>query len=141
MGWFKAFHLQDPSIRDYRPYFRPNLCYLEGGWTVTSRDKLEEPFASDRHHLEASSWADLADKIRYTSYTGQMSVLENLAFLPTAIFNVSSTGAPQSAQWNYRILCHPLKNDLPTSLFKLQDDLAHRLARDRPLDKMALYRG
>ena len=28
--YFKAFKLQDPSIRDYRPYFKPIISYLEG---------------------------------------------------------------------------------------------------------------
>ena len=28
--WFRAFAEQDTSLRDYRPYFRPVLCYLEG---------------------------------------------------------------------------------------------------------------
>ena len=31
--WFKAFREQDHTVRDYRKYFKPVLCYLEGSWT------------------------------------------------------------------------------------------------------------
>ncbi|XP_035825463.1 uncharacterized protein LOC118477622 [Aplysia californica] len=138
--WFRAFKEQDHSVRDYRKYFKPNLCYLEAGWTLSSRDTLQEPFASDRHHLEASSWFDLSEKIRYTSYTGHMNALENFAYLPTTLYNVTEDGTPQIAQWNYRMLCHPLSRDLPTKLFRLQDDLPYRMAHDRSMDKMPGFR-
>ena len=59
-------------------------------------------------------------QIRYTSYTGQMNALENFAFLPTSMYNVTEDGTPEIAQWNYRVLCHPLARDLPTSMLKLQ---------------------
>lgn len=41
--WFKAFRDQDHSVRDYRKHFKPVLCYLEGGWTHSTK-KIEEPF-------------------------------------------------------------------------------------------------
>ena len=28
--WFKAWKKQDNSVRDYRKYFKANLCYMEG---------------------------------------------------------------------------------------------------------------
>ena len=34
---------------------------------------------------------------------------------------------PVLAQWNYRINCHPLKQDVPLSKFKLVDDVANRM--------------
>ena len=56
---------------------------------------------------------ELEDKIRYTSYTGRKDRLENLAFLPRTLVGINDDGTPRFAQWNYRILCHPLKEDLP----------------------------
>lgn len=57
-----AFKNQDHSLRDYRKYFKPLLCYMEGGWT-TETQNIQEPFYSDRHHLDASSWLDLQNKV------------------------------------------------------------------------------
>ena len=64
---------------------------------------------------------------RFTSYTGSKSVLENLPFLPTTIMRFVNETVPVLAQWNYRISCHPLKQDVPTSKFKLVDDVATRM--------------
>ncbi|XP_057315550.1 uncharacterized protein LOC130656666 [Hydractinia symbiolongicarpus] len=120
--WFKAFHEQNFKVRDYRKYFKPVLCYLEGAWTTKEGDNIEEPFKSDRHHIDANGWFDLQEKIHFTSYSGTKSTLENLAHLPTSIMEFTSEGKPVFAQWNYRILCHPLKKDLPTNLLKLVPD-------------------
>ncbi|KAL3890663.1 hypothetical protein ACJMK2_002944 [Sinanodonta woodiana] len=125
--WFKAWRDQNHVKRDYRKYFKPVLCYMEGGWT-TNTQTLEEPFNSDRHHIDASSWFDLQDKVRFTSYSGGKSNLENYAYLPTTIMNVVN-GTPEYAQWNYRIACHPLSRDVPLNAFIPQDDLKARLAR------------
>jgi hypothetical protein len=61
--WFKAWRDQDYSVRDYRPYFKPVLCYLEGKWTHSKQSSIDEPFESSRHHLDATSWLDLTDKV------------------------------------------------------------------------------
>jgi len=61
--WFKAWRDQDYSVRDYRPYFKPVLCYLEGSWTHSDQNSIDEPFDSDRHHFDASSWYDLQQKV------------------------------------------------------------------------------
>ena len=45
--WFKAWKKQDHSVRDYRKYFKPVLCYLEGAWTKSPN--LQESFFSDRN--------------------------------------------------------------------------------------------
>ncbi|XP_012934635.1 mucin-17 [Aplysia californica] len=137
--WLKAWRDQDHSERDYRKYFKPVLCYLEGGWT-TKTDQLEEPFHSDRHSLDADSWFDLQEKIRFTSYTGRKSMEENFAYLPTTIINITASGIPVFAQWNYRILCHPLSRDLPTSYLKLVDDLGVRMARRFTMERLKVSR-
>jgi len=113
--WFKAFKEQDHSKRDYRKYFKPILCYLEGAWTTKEGDAIDEPFDSERHSIDAKGWFDLQEKIRFTSYSGTKDLLENLAWLPTTIMGFDNNNKPSFAQWNYRILCHPLKDDLPTS--------------------------
>lgn len=47
---------------------------------------------------------------------------------PTLIYNVTEEGIPEFAYWDYRILCQPLKQDIPTKYFLPIDDLASRLA-------------
>ena len=40
--------------------------------------------------------------------------MENFAYLPTAVEKMDKiTGFPVLKQWNYRILCQPLADDLP----------------------------
>ena len=95
--WFKAFKDQDYTVRDYRDYFRPVLCYLEGAWTLPGTS-IEESFESDRHFLEASSWFDLQEKIRFTSYTGRKHREENFAYLPTTIIDIINGTIPVFAQ-------------------------------------------
>ncbi|CAL1541035.1 unnamed protein product [Lymnaea stagnalis] len=135
--WFRAFKEQNTTIRDYRPYFRPLLCALEGAWTLAK--DIEESFPSDRHHLDATSWEDMAEKISFTSYTGNKHNLENFAFLPSKLYSMEG-GYPQFAQWNYRVICHPVSFDVPTSYFKLDDDLGHRLANDLTLKRAPFSR-
>ena len=127
--WFRAFKDQNTTHRNYTSYFKPVLCYLEGAWT-TSTDTLEESFESDRHFTDAESWYDLQEKIRFTSYTGRKSTLENFSYLPTTVIHFINDTIPLVAQWNYRILCHPLKEYLPTNRFRVVDDLVTRM-RDR----------
>ena len=127
--WFKAWKNQDYSKRDYRKYFKPVLCYLEGAWTF-SKDQIDEPFASDRHFIDANTWYELQERLRFTTYTGKKSALENYAYLPTKIMGITDEGLPILAQWNYRILCQPLKRDLPLNRFRLVEDLKSRLSRD-----------
>ena len=62
--YFRAWAEQDRSIRDYRPYFRPILCYMEGAWTISDETTIDESFSSDRHHLDATSWLDMQDKVK-----------------------------------------------------------------------------
>ena len=57
-------------------------------------------------------------KIRFTSYSGTKDAAENLAWLPTSIMGFDANDKPLFAQWNYRIMCHALKNDLPTRYLK-----------------------
>jgi hypothetical protein len=56
-----AWRDQNVTHRDFRPYFKPVLCYLEGAWTLDKN--IDEPFSSDRHHIEADSWFDLQEKV------------------------------------------------------------------------------
>ena len=38
---------------------------------------------------------------------------ENLAYLPTTIADIDEHGNVLYSQWNYKILCHPLKQHVP----------------------------
>ena len=127
-AWFKAWRDQDHSSRDYRKYFKPVLCYLEGAWTLSDPDQVDEPFQSDRHYLAATSWYELHRKIRFMSNTGSKDNKENFAFLPTAIVDMKNDTEPVFAQWNYRILCHPLKRYVHLNRLRVVDDLAPRVA-------------
>ncbi|XP_052775223.1 uncharacterized protein LOC128213503 [Mya arenaria] len=138
-AYFKAFHDQDLSLRDYRPYFKPVMCYLEGAWTTDTKT-ITEPFQSDRHFLDASSWFDLQEKVRFTSASGGKSQFENFSYLPTTVINVTDDGEPVYAQWNYRILCHPIKTPLSLQDFKPVDDLAVRMYNNIDMTKYAKNR-
>ena len=62
--YFKAFKEQDITIADYRDYFKPNLCYLEGAWFhPNDNGNVEEPFDSDLHSIDATTWEDLQKKV------------------------------------------------------------------------------
>ncbi|XP_076456568.1 uncharacterized protein LOC143290898 [Babylonia areolata] len=139
--WFRAWRKGDHSKRDYRPYFRPLLCYLEGAWTTDGN--LTEPFLSHRHHLDATDLRDLQDKIRFTAYTGDKNLHENLAYLPSMVLTVSEAGAT-IAQWNYRILCHPIRQEVRVRDLRPVEDLANRLAskhrwRDHVMSRAARF--
>ena len=99
---------------------------MEGAWT-TSTDVLEESFESDRHFTDAESWYDLQEKIQFTSYNGGKNLLENFSYLPTTVIDFINDTIPIVAQWNYRIMCHPLESDLPTNRLRVVDDLASRM--------------
>lgn len=134
--YFKAFAEQDIKIRDYRPYFKPVMCYLEGGWTTDTKS-LSEPFESDRHFIDATSWFNLQEKVRYTSATGGKSQNENYSYLPTTIINVTADGEPVYAQWNYRILCHPIQQSLTLRDLQVKDDLAARMMVNKNMTQYA----
>ena len=61
--WFRAFANQNDSIRDYRPYFKPILCYMEGAWVYPDLVELDSS-PSSRHSIETEDWYDLQEKIR-----------------------------------------------------------------------------
>ena len=60
---------------------------------------------------------------------GTKSRLENLAYLPTTVMNFINDTIPLFAQWNYRIMCHPISRHVPLSQFKLVDNLAVRMSQ------------
>ncbi|KAK7100199.1 uncharacterized protein [Littorina saxatilis] len=138
--WFQAWQNRDRSQRDYRKYFKPILCYLEGAWS-TDVTAMDEPFDSDRHRIEAFSWKELQENIRFTSYTGDKNTFENYAYLPNTIMNVTEDGSPVFAQWNYRILCHPIKTHIKLTDFKPVDMLPTRILTGSTYDAYANKRG
>jgi len=137
--WFKAWKSQNYTVRDYRKYFKPVLCYLEGAWTTATKD-IDEPFESDRHFIDAKSWFDLQEKVRFASYTGRKDNLENFSFLPTTIMEIINGTIPVFAQWNYRILCHPLSRDVPLNRFRVVDEFQSRLPSRRKYEEQTSTR-
>ncbi len=138
--WFRAWKEQDDSVRDYKKYFKPVLCYLEGAWTNSQSNELDESFDSDRHFIDAKSWYDLQEKIRFTSNTGSKDSNENFAYLPTTILEVLEDGTPVFAQWNFRILCHPIKRDIPLNRLQVVDDINLRMATKKSMAELAATR-
>ena len=131
LKYFRAWKTQNVKLRDYRPYFKPVLCYLEGYWT-TETEHLVEPSNSSRHSLDATTWDHMHSRIQYTAYTGTKSILENFSFCPTKIVKLVDNPKPVFAQWTYRILCHPLKKDLPFNKFQMvSPDMANLQAFNR----------
>ena len=137
--WFRAFAEQDTSLRDYRPYFRPVLCYLEGMWTYVD-EEIDESFDSSRHHIDAKTWYELEEKVRFFAYAGVKGTDENIAYLPRVILNVTADGVPTFVQWNYAILCQPLADDLPTNRLRIVDDLSARMRTKMSLSNYAKSR-
>lgn len=58
---------------------------------------------------------------------GTKSRLENLAYLPTTVMEFINGTVPVFAQWNYRIMCHPVKQEVPLTHVMLIDDLKTRM--------------
>jgi len=137
-AWFKAWKDQDWSHRDYRKYFKPVITYLEGTW-ITDLNNFSEPFDSDRHKIEADSWRELHEKFRYLLNSGRKNNLENLAFLPSSIRSMGPDGRlPVLANWEYRVVCHPLRDDLPLQRLRVAQDL-HVQLWQKPTTKDELH--
>eukprot|EP00045_Choanoeca_perplexa_P013664 m.155464 g.155464 ORF g.155464 m.155464 type:complete len:1059 (-) comp16417_c0_seq1:98-3274(-) len=154
--WFHAWQDQDPScpsckklddereamnltrwdapdtVREYAPYFPPILCYMEGTWLKATDADIEEPFHSDRHFIDAKDWRELYDKNRYLLQSGRKSSAENLPFLPYSVREVDlNSSDPEFANWEYRIACHRLKDNVPLDRFQVAPDLAVQLQGGR----------
>ncbi|XP_013398382.1 uncharacterized protein LOC106164888 isoform X1 [Lingula anatina] len=124
--WFKAWRDQNYQVRDYRKYFKPVLCYLEGKWLKSQGDdKL--PFTQ--------SFLSNEERARYQAYSGAIP-LERHAFKPTSIVDFEN-GKPVFATWDYSVLCHPVNQDIPTSTFRVADDLSMRTARKWTLEHLS----
>ena len=136
--WFKAWRDDLYDARDYREYFKPVLCYLEGAWMKKS--DFDDSLAHKENGVDASSWEDLQDKLIYSTLSGVDNPLEDLAYLPT-ILTVDNEGSLSVAQWDYRILCHPINKHLPLSQIWLRDELTTRVANGWTLDQLTRSRG
>jgi len=124
--YFKAFKLQDKTIRDYSDYFKPVLCYLEGAW-IKDTEVIEEFFDSDRHSLHAETWKEQFDAQVFRANSGKKHVKENVPFLPTKIVDVkvdslNGISYPVYANFEYRIACQPMSGEVPTERFLLDVD-------------------
>ena len=54
-----------------------------------------------------SSWAELIEKVRVRQMAGEKSTLENAAYLPQLIVDVTDKdGAPVKGNFMYSIKCH-----------------------------------
>lgn len=132
--WFKAWQTQNSTVRNYKLFFKPVLCYLEGAWT--NNDDVKDAAFGARHFTDASSWFDVQEKARFASYSGIKNNEENYPYLPTTIIGIKN-GLPVFAQWKYKILCHPIKRNLPLNRFRVVDDLSRRIMTGKSLPDFA----
>lgn len=49
----------------------------------------------------------------YSVWSGKKDIGENLATLPTMVYGVNEDGSAKVAQWNYKILTHPITKEIP----------------------------
>ena len=138
--WFRAWRDGNRTHRKYETAFKPILCYLEGAWIKTDSGKMEEPFKSERHIIEAKTFKEAHTKHRFSAYAGMKSTRENYAYLPTAIVDIVN-GTIQYGQWTYRILCNPLKHYLETNRLYYVDDLDNRMAYNATIAQAVDNRG
>lgn len=129
--YWEAWKKQDDSILpdgvSYKDYFQANLCYLEGAWIYQDSDDLTEPFDSDRHEIEQDTWSELNDAMMFRAASGKKQLRENVPFLPKKIVDVrydhvNAISYPVYANYEYRIACQPLAEDLPTGRFLVDID-------------------
>ncbi|KAK2170405.1 hypothetical protein LSH36_3g24014 [Paralvinella palmiformis] len=124
--WFSAWKKQNRKIRDYRKYFKPLFCYLEGAWTKSKQtDRIKAPFRSKFRSIDASSWGNLADMVRFIDYSGWDAI--DYPYEPTHLLKRSRDHKAYVAQWSYGIFCHPIEGDLPLKHLQLVDDLKTRM--------------
>ena len=72
--------------------------------------------------------------------TGRKSTKENFAYLPSTIADVDEYGNIIYSQWNYRILCHPIKMDVPVSRYACESwVLQITLPRKSPIATLDFY--
>ncbi|XP_067664778.1 uncharacterized protein [Haliotis asinina] len=130
--WFSAWQNQNETHRPYKSHFTPVLCYLEG-FMMKDLQKLYEPSETNIHHFDALTQDEMLQKVRFSGYSGIQSSSQDFAYLPRYVMNVVN-GTIDTAQWNYRVACHPLSEDLPLKNLKLVDDLNVRMANYMTLD-------
>ncbi|GFO42570.1 hypothetical protein PoB_006907500 [Plakobranchus ocellatus] len=133
--WFKAFKEQDYSVRDYRKYFKPNICYLEGAWHLNPKT-VDEPETSKKHFDDAKEWFEEMDLKRFQSYGGLRSEKENFDYKPTVLYKMSKNKIPHFARWKSRLLCQPASHQVPTTFFQPQHDLATRIRNNNTWEEL-----
>lgn len=68
--------------------------------------------------LLINSLSLLQEDVNFATWTGKKDIGENLAVLPTMIYGINEDGSPKVAQWNYKILAHPLTTEVPLNRYK-----------------------
>ncbi|KAK3751095.1 hypothetical protein RRG08_019304 [Elysia crispata] len=142
--YFRAFKTQNTTHRNYRPYFRPVLCYLEAAWMADPGlgGKPENWFSVGRTFFGANTWSELHDRARTDFLTGTRDRSGRSAYLPTIITHIDpETGEPVYAQWNFRPICQPIAEDLPTSYLRQVKDYAYAAERGLSVDETLYKRG
>ena len=135
-NYFIAFKAQNVTHRDYRPYFKSLLCYLEIYWGEDTHI-IEEPFFSDRHHLAERDPSRNTEIGKSLNDAGRKHQAENVAMLSQRIRgmtyhkgNASAIPLPILSQFNYRILCHETKEQpFPLKNVNLMDGMPSRIAK------------
>lgn len=100
--YFIAFATGDAELRDYEPFFRWSLSYLEV-WAEVLTDTIGETFNSDRHQINVNNlYAAIAKHTMY-SVTGHQDRPENTPHIPFIVRFTANDGRPKWALIRYRI--------------------------------------
>ncbi|XP_066924739.1 uncharacterized protein [Clytia hemisphaerica] len=75
----------------------------------------------------------------YCLLWNQIATRESLV-LTNQIMGLVNDTIPNFAQWNYRIMCHPLKRHLPTKRLRVIEDLSARMRNNKDILRHALSR-
>ena len=127
LEYFWAFRNQDETHRQYKPYFKPNLCYMEFMFTKNLESINQDDF-DDWHFLDAEKFDEMSSKKRFQSFTGRRDIIEAVAALPFGWRSKNEVDGIKikREQMMYRMLCQPL-TDFSFFTLRWRDDLRHRL--------------
>ena len=116
-NYLKDFKNQkaENAADDYTKFFKPVLCYLEGVWEKDTLDR--EAFKASNHKKASEKWIAEHERLLFLRASGRTLIDDDTVLVPTAFRNALNGTDPELASWKFRVLCHPLDNDLPTSRF------------------------
>lgn len=136
--YFLAFANADVELRDYEPYFRFSLSYLEV-WAEVLSDTIGDTFNSDRHQINVNNlYAAIAKHTMY-SVSGHQDRPENTPHIPFIVRFTDNNGRPKWALIRYRICAVDIGDVAtyaPGAILAYRDQFALRHAANLSADQL-----